>query len=78
MSSAADRQRAYRARRNDGRIMLLVEINETDLAQSLILHGLLSETDEDDRCALASAVSRLLDLLPTLPIRRTGQYRGSA
>jgi hypothetical protein len=77
MSSPADKQRAYRRRRGDGKIVLAVEVDEIAAAEALVTHGLLRRCDADDRRALGDAASRLIDLLAKVPVT-TGNATPSA
>src|SRR5262245_34423901 len=63
MISSAEKQRAYRERRDAGRCVLSVEANEVDLAELLISAGLLSRDLEDNRAAIEAATAKLLQLI---------------
>lgn len=60
MSSSTDRMRQHRARKADGKIMLLVEMDETGLQDMLVRAGLL-DRNNDDREVLTSAVMEFLN-----------------
>ena len=60
MSSSTDRMRHHRARRADGKIMLLVEVDETAVVDMLVMAGLL-DRNNDDREALTTAVTKFLE-----------------
>lgn len=62
MSSAADRQRAYRQRVADGCRIVSVRVSP-ELEQVLADAGLLRPSWADDRDAVAAAVQRMLDAL---------------
>jgi hypothetical protein len=59
VSSAADRQRAFRARSAAGKAVLAIEVDLVDTEELLIAEGLLALGDRDDREAVARAAERL-------------------
>jgi hypothetical protein len=64
MSSAADRQRARRARLRAGRLVLQhVEVDEIGLVEMLISHGLLDRGDAERLHKIEAAVERVLATL---------------
>jgi len=67
MNRSADRMRVLRARRQRGRIPLVVEVDEVLLCERLIAAGFLGTNQQDDRTAVSDAVSRLLDALARAP-----------
>lgn len=70
------RQQRLLRRREGGLIVLNVEVNDVDLAEALVGHGLLSRKDAnlDDpkryRQALADAVGKFLALVSQIPVTR--------
>jgi hypothetical protein len=62
MSSAALRAKRHRARAKDGRVVLMVEVDEIALAEQLVEAGLLERQDSDDRKAIAAALQVVVDL----------------
>ena len=60
MSSSTDRMRHHRARKAEGKVMLLVEIDETAMADMLVMAGLL-DRNNDDREVLTNAVMKFLE-----------------
>ena len=64
MTSAA-RQRRYRARRADGKIVVKVTVDAVDMAEELIAAGWLSRADADDPVAIGEALERaVVRILP--------------
>jgi hypothetical protein len=61
MSSVADRVAAHRARRKVGQVVLLVEIDETEVTDFLVSSRLLDPFDIEDRAAIGKALSDLID-----------------
>ena len=59
------KQRAYRARQRDGRIVLHVVVEEVPLIESLIGAGFLSPAQQDDRKALEEGLARVVELWVT-------------
>jgi ABC-type Mn2+/Zn2+ transport system ATPase subunit len=57
------RQRAYRARKHEGRITLPVEVDEVALSAALIEAGLLRPAEQDDRRKLAEALARVVEII---------------
>lgn len=60
MSNSTDRMRQHRARKADGKVMLLVEVDELMLADMLVMAGLL-DRNNDDREVLTNAVVKFLE-----------------
>jgi hypothetical protein len=58
--TAAERMRAYRARREAGVIVVPVEVPEVDAAEALIEANLLPRAAAEDRTALAAALGELI------------------
>ena len=52
--------RQHRARKADGKVMLLVEVDELMLADMLVMAGLL-DRNNDDREVLTNAVVKFLE-----------------
>lgn len=52
---SAARQRRYRQRRGDGRIVLRIAVDGVEWIESLIEAGLLRREDEDDRATVEAA-----------------------
>ena len=61
-TTAAVKQRNYRARRRDGRIVLQIEVSEVDLSEALRAAGFLDADDMDNREALATALERVIEV----------------
>jgi hypothetical protein len=59
VTNAAERQRRYRLRRDDGLIVLPAVVAEIDLTEMLIAEGFLT-SDEPSREQLADALSKWL------------------
>jgi len=57
------RQRAYRARKHEGRITLPVEVDEVALTAALIEAGLLRPAEQEDRRKLAEALTKVIEIL---------------
>lgn len=69
--SSADRVRAYRRRRDAGRVVLPVEVNEVDTVEALIEAGRLLPHEAEDRGAVAVAISKLIEELnQPVPVTR--------
>jgi hypothetical protein len=62
MGAAASRQRQYRQRVRDGRVVLSVEVDETGLAAVLEVAGLI-KAGGDDRDDLEAGLERLVEML---------------
>lgn len=62
-SALALRSRRYHERRDAGRRVYGVEVDQVEVVQMLVDAGLLHPTDEDDKAAISLALSRLVDLL---------------
>ena len=60
MSSSTDRMRQHRARKSEGKVLLLVEMDEIGLQDMLVRAGLL-DRNNDDREVLTRAVTRFLE-----------------
>jgi hypothetical protein len=60
VSSAADRQRAYKRRQRDGEAVLRVVVDEYALIDALIESGRLSEADGLDRSKVEAAAEEVL------------------
>jgi hypothetical protein len=54
------RQRAYRARRRDGRIVIELEVDHFETAELLVREGLLGQWDAEDRSKVRAAFERAL------------------
>ena len=63
MSTAAARMRSYRARQRAGRVLVSVELDETDLVATLVAHGFLDPCEADDAEKVSGAVGRVLRAL---------------
>jgi hypothetical protein len=63
MSTVAQRVAQHRARRKAGHVVLLIEVDEIPLADTLIEARLLDPSLAEDRTALAQATTRLLKSL---------------
>jgi hypothetical protein len=63
--STVERVRRLRDRRKTGACVLnFVSVNdETGLIETLIVSGLLAETERDDKSAMSRAAGRLLDVV---------------
>jgi hypothetical protein len=59
--SGAERERASKARRECGRRIAHVEVDDVALAETLIAFGLLSRDDADDTAKADAALSRAVD-----------------
>jgi hypothetical protein len=66
MSSGAERQRRCARRRAAGLAVLQVEVDLVDLAACLIDAGLIEAHEEDDRQAIAAALSKVVQGLLVL------------
>ena len=62
--SAADKQRAYRRRRHDGRSCYRIELSAVEAEELLRATGLLP-FDVDDRVAVEQALQQLVERLIT-------------
>ena len=63
MSTVADRVRKHRARREAGKIMMLIEADKHGLPEALIAMGLLPWNKAEDHEGIAQAMTKLLDLI---------------
>ena len=63
MSSSADRQRVRRCRQAQGRIPVLVDVDEIGWTHALIDGGFLATDEQEDRHAIGKALSQVLDCL---------------
>ena len=63
MSSAADRMRRRRERERTGRVILMVEFDETQLTETLCQARLIDPMAETSRADLERAVERLVELV---------------
>jgi len=62
-SSAAQRMRASRARRDAGRAVFRLELDEVDVAEMLVAGGLLSCSDTEHREKVTAALEQQIALL---------------
>jgi hypothetical protein len=62
-SPAAERNRRWRQRARNGRVVLPIEIDQFEVADALVDAGLLEQWSADDRVAIAAAVERLLQIV---------------
>ena len=60
MSSAADRNKRYRARLRDGLVRLEIETDRLWLAEALAAGGYIASADQDDKQTLDAAAARLI------------------
>jgi hypothetical protein len=60
--SGAQRQRAWRARQRAGKICLLVEVDQHELAEALVDAGLLAWEVCEDHEAIARATGEVLEI----------------
>ena len=70
LSTAAARQRLHREREASGRIVLQVEVDETNLSVGLVEAGLISPNDADDKAKLQAGLSRLIEIVLTADMSR--------
>jgi hypothetical protein len=63
--SAADRQRARRARIKAGRAVLRIEVDDVAVPEALVDAGFLHSFDADNREAIEKAIETLLTRLST-------------
>lgn len=69
-TAAAARQRLYRQREANGKLVLSVEVSEADLCTALVDGGFISTNDQDDREKLQAALSRLIEIVLTADASR--------
>jgi ABC-type Mn2+/Zn2+ transport system ATPase subunit len=72
------RQRAYRARKHEGRITLPVEVDEVALTAALIEAGLLRPAEQEDRRKLAEALARVIEIITAEALLRKASVKESA
>ena len=61
MSSLADKQRAYRQRRNGGRVVFRIEADEAELELMLQDAGFLLPAEANHRHAVEGALARFIE-----------------
>ncbi len=60
MSTPAARQRAYRARRGAGRMVLRITVDDVAVPTALVEAGFLAFEKQDDRKAVARAIEQMI------------------
>jgi hypothetical protein len=58
--SSTNRVREHRARERAGKVLLHLEVDEVDVTELLVRHGLLPPRRDCDRTELAAALSTLI------------------
>jgi hypothetical protein len=58
-----ERQKRWRDRQRDGRIVLQVEVNERKVTAWLVNSSLLTENGSEDRAKIAAALAHAIELL---------------
>jgi len=64
-TAVAERVRQHRARQRAGQVLITVRADETSLVDKLIEAQLLEPTMADDRAAITSATTRLIEIFAT-------------